>query len=234
MVFKKGNIPWNLGIPATEETKKKISESGKGRIVSEETRLKISKIHKGKFVSEESKRKNSEAHKGINNPNYGKHHSEETRLRIGRGNKGKKQTEEAKLKMSRFHKGRPNPSKGKPRPEISGINNYGWKGGITSLVEQIRKCLKYRQWVSDVYTIDDFTCQECGQRGGDLNAHHIKSFSSILQKYEITTYEQALECDELWNINNGITLCRECHRKLHKKSKKILRKENLLWNGQLK
>jgi len=77
----------------------------------------------------------------------------------------------------------------------------------------------YRQWRSDIFTRDDFTCQECGQRGGHLEAHHIKQLSKILQFYEITTLEEALNCAELWNINNGITLCKECHKKLHKKVK---------------
>ena len=144
-------------------------------------------------------------------------------MRIGRGNKGKKQTEEAKLKMSIAHKGIPNPNKGKPRPEISGANNYGWKGGITSLIEQIRKCFKYRQWVSDIFTRDNFTCQKCEQRGGYLNAHHIKSFSSILQFYEITTLEEALDCEELWNLNNGITFCKKCHKNFHKSKIKLIK-----------
>jgi len=93
-----------------------------------------------------------------------------------------------------------------------------WKGGITPLIEQLRHSFKYRQWRSDIFTRDNFTCQDCGDnKGGNLEAHHKKSFSSILQKYEITTLEEALNCEELWNINNGITLCEDCHKKIHRK-----------------
>lgn len=58
--FIKGNIPWNKGrkgfFKHSEETKGKISDSSKGRIVSKETREKLSKINRGK-----------------ENPNWGNH-----------------------------------------------------------------------------------------------------------------------------------------------------------------
>lgn len=52
------------GCKHSEEAKKKISESQKGKHHSEETRRKISKGNKGKIVSEETRRKISEANKG--------------------------------------------------------------------------------------------------------------------------------------------------------------------------
>jgi len=109
-------------------------------------------------------------------------------------------------------------NKGKDRPEISGAKNGRWKGGITPLKHRIWASFKSRQWRDDIFTRDCFTCQHCGDnKGGNLNAHHIKPFFSIMQFYEITTIEEALGCEELWNINNGITLCKECHREIHKK-----------------
>ena len=99
---------------------------------------------------------------------------------------------------------------------LRGEKCHLWRGGITLLNQITRTNFKYRQWRSDIFTRDDFTCQECGQRGAKLNAHHIKNLSLILQFYEITTLEEVLECEELWNINNGITLCKICHKKLHK------------------
>lgn len=55
----------NLNKTHSEETKLKMSESQKGRIVSEETKLKMSEAQKGKKLSEETKLKMS----GINNHN---------------------------------------------------------------------------------------------------------------------------------------------------------------------
>ena len=61
---------------------------------------------------------------------------------------------------------------------------------------------------------DNFICQECGyNKGRILQAHHIKPFTEILVKYNIKTLEEALDCEELWDINNGITLCEYCHKK---------------------
>ena len=81
-----------------------------------------------------------------------------------------------------------------------GKNNNLWKGGITSINRLIRVSFKYRLWRELVFERDDWTCQDCGKRGGKLNAHHIKPFS--------------LFPDLRFVINNGITLCRKCHKKM--------------------
>ena len=104
------------------------------------------------------------------------------------------------------------------RDKLKGENNYNWKGGVNTLYGAIRSCFEYRQWRSDVFARDSFTCQKCGDnRGGNLISHHKKAFIKILQYYEITTLEQALRCEELWSINNGITLYKDCHREVHRK-----------------
>ena len=66
----------------SEETKKKIGESGKGKVHSDETKAKISASNKGKIVSEESKKKISESKKG-------KNHSEETCKLLSKLRKGR-------------------------------------------------------------------------------------------------------------------------------------------------
>lgn len=89
----------------TEEAKRKISESKKGRHHSEETKRKMSESLKGKHRSEEIKRKISEAKKGKycgeKNHWYGKHRSEETKRKISESQKGKQLSEETKRKLSK-------------------------------------------------------------------------------------------------------------------------------------
>jgi hypothetical protein len=114
--------------------------------------------------------------------------------------------------------GKNNPMYGKKHKEETrkkiSIANGSKKGWITPFTKALRKCFKYRQWRSDVFTRDNWTCVVCFIRGTYLEAdHYPKMFSSILQEYNIKDMETADSCEELWNINNGRTLCKECHNK---------------------
>ena len=98
-----------------------------------------------------------------------------------------------------FKKGMIPWNKGKPYLQIKGEKHYGWKGGITSINEKIRKSLEYKQWRTSVFERDNYTCQLCGNRGNILNADHIKPFAYFP--------ELRLKTD------NGRTLCISCHKK---------------------
>lgn len=78
---------------------------------------------------------------------------------------------------------------------------------------QLRNSINYITWRNSVFNRDNKTCQECGNKH-DLNAHHIKSFSSIIKENNIMEYEQGINCLALWDLSNGITLCNSCHNKL--------------------
>lgn len=97
-----------------------------------------------------------------------------------------------------------------------GENRPAWKGGISKLSSLIRTLPENRNWIKSVFQRDNYTCQFCGERGEKANnlcADHIESFAYILKKNNIKTLDEAKSCFELWDIRNGRTLCRPCHRK---------------------
>ena len=71
----------------------------------------------------------------------------------------------------------------------------------------IRNSGDYSEWRTAVFERDDYTCQICGQHGGKLNAHHIERFAD--------------NPDKRLDIDNGITLCEKCHKKVHSKKSPI-------------
>lgn len=132
--------------------------------------------------------------------------------------KGFKHNNDTKRKISIAHLGKIISLETRRKLSIvnSGKNNHRWRGGITPLRHRIYTSFKTRQWRSDIFTRDNFTCQECGINNIKLEAHHIKPFYKILEENNINTLEEALNCEELWNINNGITLCYKCHNNTKK------------------
>lgn len=74
-----------------------------------------------------------------------------------------------------------------------------WRGGVTPLNRRIRGSEAYKEWRNSVFKRDDFTCQICGQVGGELNADHDLPFS--------------LFPDLRLEVLNGQTFCVQCHRK---------------------
>ncbi|NID09389.1 HNH endonuclease [Fibrivirga algicola] len=98
-----------------------------------------------------------------------------------------------------------------------GNANASWKGGITPLVKVIRGSEKSKQWRNAIFARDNYTCQSCGRssselKSGSLQADHIYPFSAIIKEHKIETIEQAEECKQLWNTDNGRTLCIPCHK----------------------
>lgn len=70
---------------------------------------------------------------------------------------------------------------------------------------------EYIRWRSDVFERDEWTCKTCRKNECYITAHHKKSLHDMIINNEIKTVEQARRCVELWDINNGVTLCEECH-----------------------
>lgn len=114
--------------------------------------------------------------------------------------KGKKLSAEHKRKVSEaVKKTMSDPEFRKKMSEArKGEKGYWWRGGITPINAKIRNGLEYRMWREAVFIRDDYTCVWCLKRGVKLNADHIKPF--------------ALYPELRFAIDNGRTLCEECHK----------------------
>lgn len=81
--------------------------------------------------------------------------------------------------------------------------NPNWKGGITDESQVIRHSDEYLKWRSLIYKRDKYQCRICNSKvGNNFNAHHSFSF--------------ALYPELRFDINNGVTICKKCHKLLHK------------------
>ena len=209
MAFQKGYVPWNKGLKGIKTSNKGMNAWDKGKQInkadypnwgmsnkkhSEETKRHLSDAHKEKKHTEETKEKIRIKLKG--HKNYLLKQSPETRLKISKGmtgiNKGRKLGFIPKFAFKKGH-----------RP-------WNWKGG-NSLQKAIRDLIQYKEWRIKVYERDYWTCKGCNTKGNPIEAHHIKDFSKILREYNIKTIEEAMSCKELWDVNNGVTLCEGCH-----------------------
>lgn len=68
-----------------------------------------------------------------------------------------------------------------------------------------RKSDKYVAWRKAVYQRDAHTCQRCDTKECYIQAHHIRPW--------------ALFPKDRYDINNGVTLCKKCHKAVHKRGK---------------
>lgn len=158
----KGKVPWNKGVPQTEETIKKLSASAKTSPLSQKHMIALHEAQIGKERSIETREKQSNA--------------------------------------------------------LRKDNSRKWFDGITKLYTQIRKHSKMVVWRNAVIKKDNYKDYYSGcipSRENPLEAHHILPFWRILEKYNIKTLDDALNCDALWDVNNGITLLKSSHRAYH-------------------
>jgi len=95
-------------------------------------------------------------------------------------------------------------NKGVKYENISKEKHWNWQGGKTKTSAKIRNSFEYRLWRTAVFERDNYTCIWCEAKSGcgvtvELEADHIKPFH--------------LYPELRFAIDNGRTLCHNCHTK---------------------
>ena len=181
--FKKGITSWNKGKTASEELKKRISIATKKAM--EVAKYKLMKPKLSKICP-----------------------------KCGITFQVKPSLDRVKCcSRSCARKGVPSPMKGKKASEetrkkqslakigIRGEDHWNWKGGEKNreLKKRMRQWSEWKEWRSSVFTRDSYSCRECGSKNCYLEPHHIIPLRETLSR--------------AFDKNNGITLCRPCHKK---------------------
>lgn len=78
-----------------------------------------------------------------------------------------------------------------------GADHPFYKDGKSDIRKAIRKSFDYKNWREQIFERDNYECQICFERGGELHPNHIKRFAD----YPSIRFD----------LCNGITLCKECH-----------------------
>src|SRR5919199_6890810 len=113
------------------------------------------------------------------------------------------------------------------KKKVSGTYGYGCINDSNNVIQvtaptpllklKIRNTTKYLNWRIAVLKRDNFTCQICRTSVKDnkslrLEVHHPKAFDEICKENNVSTVEQALGCEELWSMDNGVSICYRCHK----------------------
>lgn len=126
---------------------------------------------------------------------------------------GKEHSTETRAKMSKSRVGKIGP------------NATAWKGGRRSLTRRVKEIIHTRlNWYGRVYARDGWTCTKCPSKQ-KIDAHHKEPIVKLIKRLaEGKTFESDEQKIE-WlvsqpeiadpNLENGVTLCRECHKKEH-------------------
>ena len=81
-----------------------------------------------------------------------------------------------------------------------GVSVEDWKGYSLDTWKLFACKSEYKAWRKLVFKRDGYTCADCGKRGSYIQAHHI--------------FRKSLFPHLALVVENGVTLCKECHLKI--------------------
>jgi hypothetical protein len=183
------------------ERNEKISKSNKGRVISDDAKTKMSKSHIKLWKDDDYRNSMIASIKRFHKENP---HFWSTSIEVECDYCGKIITKIPSLIEKSNHHFCDRICYAKwqsDNEDFKGTNNPAWKGGVTPKNKSDRTGRSMREWRESVFERDGYICQICCKKGVYLEAHHIKPFA----KYPELRFD----------VDNGITLCAKCHKKIH-------------------
>lgn len=151
----------------------------------------------------------------------GKKLSDETKVKISKKLKGQVLSEVTKQRMSKARKGIPHPwSKGKKHTAehrlkrsvlMKGSNHWNWQGGKSKESMRNRRTIEYKMWREEVLKRDNYKCRMCACENIPLQVDHRRPLK--------------LFPEMRLNLNNGRTLCKDCHIQKTRMDMKFINKK---------
>jgi len=192
-----------------------------GKTHTEKTKEKLRRLRLGCKATDAVKKKMSEARKGkmLGNNNPATKADVKRKISVSQKKRYEKNPQ-LRVELSIRMKQRLKDSRNHPNYGNRGREAFGWKEPRlrkTVVSKRIRTSEKYIAWRKSCLERDKYTCQECGATNTYLEVDHCKyALCEIIQKYNITQENldhKLNNCDILWDLSNGTTLCRPCHKK---------------------
>lgn len=206
-IYKRIKAPWNKDTKGLVKSNSGSFKKGHNTWNKDKKGLQVC-WNKGGHLSDETRKKISLNHADMNgskNPMFGRKLTEKQRKEMSEREKGvkhwmfgKHHSIETRLKMK--------------NSALKGKDSPLWKGGVTPTNRMVRFSFEYKLWREAVFERDNYTCVWCGVKSVKghsvvLNADHIKPF--------------ALYPELRFAIDNGRTLCIDCHKATETYGKKI-------------
>ena len=89
-------------------------------------------------------------------------------------------------------------TRAKRSESLMGEKNHRWKGGISIINHRLKESFEYKDWRTQVFRRDYWTCQICGYKGKNVQADHKVPWSVCVERR--------------FDKSNGLTLCKDCHK----------------------
>jgi len=102
---------------------------------------------------------------------------------------------------------------------ITGKNHYRWTGEAPIHMrfrDAVRNLYQHKVWRNGVLKRDGFRCRVCQCAVKGLHVHHVVSFRKIIamEGWNFDNWDTLVKDSSsslLWDTNNGLSLCRDCH-----------------------